>query len=150
MLFRSIVINDPARGTVKETYATAGKIFTGVALEVSRASDFKPARQPLQLKLTNLVAMHGDIAVSFSAGLVLALVCEALVLTTPFYLQIVIDEVLQNGDRLLLNTLAVGFATLVLFQVVANTMRQVTFQYLSQVTVFDITARVLQIGRAHV
>ncbi len=140
---RHIVINDPARGTVKETYATAGKIFTGVALEVSRASDFKPARQPLQLKLTSLVAMHGDIAVSFSAGLVLALVCEALVLTTPFYLQIVIDEVLQNGDRLLLNTLAVGFATLVLFQMVANTMRQLTFQYLSQVTVFDITARVL-------
>lgn len=138
-----IVIHDPARGTVKETVATVRDEFTGVALEVSRGSGFQSAREPLQLKLTSLVVVHGDIARKFWAGLMLALICEILVLATPFFLQVVIDEVLLNGDRLLLNTLAAGFAALLLIQVGANTMRQLTFQYLGQVTVFDITARVL-------
>ena len=138
-----LVIHDPARGVIKETFAIAGDNFTGVALEVSRGSGFRPARQPLKLKLSSLVTVHGDIVGKFSAGLMLALVCEVLVLAAPFYLQIVIDEVLLSGDRRLLNALVVGFAALLLFQIVSNTMRQLTFQYLSQVSVFDLTARVL-------
>jgi ATP-binding cassette subfamily B protein RaxB len=140
---KHIVIHDPARGVVKESFATASDSFTGVALEVSRGSGFRPARQPLQLKLSSLVTMRGDIVYKFSAGLMLALVCEVLVLAAPFYLQVVIDEVLPSGDWLLLNTLVVGFTALLLFQIIANAMRQLTFQYLGQVTVFDITARVL-------
>jgi len=140
---KHIVIHDPARGVVKEAFTTVRDSFTGIALEVSRGSGFRPAAQPLRLKLSSLVAVQGDIAYKFSAGLMLALVCEILVLASPFYLQIVIDEVLLNGDQLLLNTLVIGFSALLLFQVIANTMRQLTFQYLSQVTVFDMTARVL-------
>jgi len=71
------------------------------------------------------------------------LISELLLLASPLYLQVVIDQVLGSGDRLLMNTLVTGFSLLLLFQVAANTMRQLTFQYLSHVTVFDTSARVL-------
>jgi len=138
-----LVIHDPARGIVKEPLEIAKDTFTGVALEISRGQGFRKSRQLPRLTLSALLPADVEIVRKLSAGLLLALICELLVLASPFYLQVVIDQVLGKGDHLLLNTLAVGFAVLLLFQVVANTMRQLTFQYLSQVSVFDITARVL-------
>lgn len=138
-----LTIHDPGRGVVKDSYKDAADAFTGVALEISRGPDFQETRPPPKLRLSGLIAFDAAIGRKLSAGLVLALICEILVLASPFYLQVVIDQVLGKGDYLLLNTLAAGFGVLLLFQVVANTMRQLTFQYLSQVSVFDITARVL-------
>ncbi|MGI9247915.1 MAG: peptidase domain-containing ABC transporter [Woeseiaceae bacterium] len=138
-----LVIHDPARGVVRESLECAKDAFTGVALEISRGSGFRKTRPSPKLKLSGLLPLDAGIGRKLSAGLVLALICEMLVLASPFYLQAVIDQVLGKGDYLLLNTLAVGFGVLLLFQVIANTMRQLTFQYLSQVSVFDITARVL-------
>ncbi|NNL55939.1 MAG: peptidase domain-containing ABC transporter [Woeseia sp.] len=138
-----LVIHDPARGIVRESHELARSAFTGVALEISRGPGFRKSRQPPKLTLAALLPAETAIVRKLSAGLMLALICEMLVLASPFYLQIVIDQVLGKGDHLLLNTLALGFAVLLLFHVVANTMRQLTFQYLSQVSVFDITARLL-------
>ncbi|MBU2676030.1 MAG: peptidase domain-containing ABC transporter [Gammaproteobacteria bacterium] len=138
-----LVIHDPARGVVRESYQQAEEAFTGVALEISRGAGFKKTRQPPKLGLFGLMPLDFTNRRKLSAGLLLALVCELLVLASPFYLQVVIDQVLSKGDALLLNTLAVAFGVLLLFQVVANTMRQLTFQYLSHVSVFDISARVL-------
>jgi ATP-binding cassette subfamily B protein RaxB len=138
-----LIIPEPARGIVKDTYDGAADAFTGVALEISRGSGFQQIEQPPKLRLSSLLPLDAAIARKMAAAFVLALICEMLVLVSPFYLQVVIDQVLGKGDHLLLNTLAVGFGVLLLFQVVANTMRQLTFQYLSQITVFDLTARVL-------
>ncbi len=138
-----LVIHDPARGIVRDSYKDVADAFTGVALEIARAPGFQITRQPPDLKLAGLINLDAETGRKLSAGLVLALICELLVLASPFYLQTVIDQVLGKGDYLLLNTLAVGFGVLLVFQVVANTMRQLTFQYLSQVSVFDLTARVL-------
>ncbi len=138
-----LIIHDPARGIVKDSYDYAADAFTGVALEISPGSGFRKSRKPPKLGLSGLVPVDTTIGRKLLAGLVLALICETLALTSPFYLQVVIDQVLGKGDALLLNTLAVGFGLLLLFQVVANTMRQLTFQFLGQVSVFDLTARVL-------
>jgi len=138
-----LVIHDPARGVVKDSYKLAEDAFTGVALEISRGPGFKKSRQSPRLTLGAMLTLDAAIVRKLSAGLLLALICEMLVLASPFYLQVVIDQVLGKGDYLLLNSLAVGFGGLLVFQVIANTMRQLTFQYLSQVSVFDLTARVL-------
>lgn len=139
-----VVIHDPARGVVCEPLRLVSSSFTGVALEVAAAAGFQKSRQPLQLKISNLISSDVDLSQKFFAGLLLALICEVLILASPFYLQVVIDQVLSKGDRLLLNTLAAAFCLLLLFNVAANAMRQFTFQYLSHVAVFDITARVMR------
>ena len=138
-----VVIHDPARGRIREALAVCGDAFTGVALEVSRGRGFTNARRVQRLKLGGLVAIDGSILDTFLVGLLLALLCETFLLASPFYLQLVIDQVLGKGDHELLNTLAAAFGALLVFQCAANTLRQLTFQYLSQVTVFDMSARVM-------
>ncbi len=138
-----IVVHDPARGVVTESAAVVGDAFTGIALEVISAPRFRPVNQPLRLKLRNLISSDGKMRRQFLAGLLLALICEILLLTTPFYLQIIIDQVLAKGDSPLLTTLAAAFSILLIIHVVANVMRQLTFTYLGHVTVFDLTTRVL-------
>jgi len=138
-----VVIHDPARGIVRDTYENVRRAFTGIALEISRGPGFQKAKSPPGLKLSGLAVIDAEFIRKLSAGLVLSLVCELLVLASPFYLQAVIDQVLGDGDASLLSVLVLGFSALLVFQVVASTMRQLTFQYLSQVSVFDISARLL-------
>ena len=139
----SIVVHDPARGIVTESIAAAANAFTGIALEITSAPRFRRSALPQRLKLSSLVFRDASLSRKFVAGLLLALICEVMLLATPFYLQVVIDQVLAKGDRLLLNTLAIGFAIALVIHVLANVMRQLTFHYLGHVTVFDITTRVL-------
>ena len=140
---RHVVLHDPARGIVRETLRETAEGFTGVALEISPGSGFRRSRKSPGLRLRALLPAQTDLLRTLAVGLVLALICELLLLASPFYLQIVIDEVLGNSDAPLLNTVAIGFALLLMFQVAANTLRQLTFQYLTQLSVFDITARIL-------
>ena len=138
-----IVVHDPARGAVSEPLAVVRGAFTGIALELTSAVRFRRAKSLLRLKLRDLISSDTKIRRQFLAGLLLALICEILLLTTPFYLQIVIDQVLAKGDSRLLITLATAFSILLIIHVLANVMRQLTFHYLSHVAVFDITTRVL-------
>lgn len=140
---RGLVLYDPARGIVTEPEVSAREAFTGVVLEIRSERKIRRAVQPLQLRLMNLLANGMGIGRKFGAGLLLALICELLLLTSPFYLQIVIDEVIARGDRSLLNIVALAFVVLLLFQLFANAMRQLTFLFLGHVTSFDMTARVL-------
>jgi ATP-binding cassette subfamily B protein RaxB len=138
-----VLVHDPARGLVSEPLSVVGDAFTGIALEVTSAPRFRRAKPPIRLKLRNLISSDSRLRRQFLAGLLLALICELLLLTTPFYLQVVIDQVLAKGDNQLLVSLATAFSTLLVINVLANVMRQLTFHYLSHVTVFDLTTRVL-------
>lgn len=139
----SIVIHDPARGELTESIESASAAFTGIALEVISAPQFQKTTPPQRLRLSDLVPRDESLGRKFIAGLLLALICEVLLLATPFYLQIVIDQILAKSDRYLLNTVAAAFSILLIIHVLANVMRQLTFHYLGHVAVFDITTRVL-------
>jgi len=138
-----IVIHDPARGELNESIADASAAFTGIALEVTSAPQFRQAAPPQRLRLSYLVPRDEGLSRKFLAGLLLALICEILLLATPFYLQIVIDQVLAKSDGDILNTVAAAFSILLIIHVLANVMRQLTFHYLGHVAVFDMTTRVL-------
>ncbi len=138
-----VVVHDPARGRVTETAAVASDAFTGIALEVTSAPRFQISSAPIRLRLRDLIFRDAGVERQFLAGLLLALICEMLLLTTPFYLQVVIDQVLAKSDSPLLYTLALAFSILLVIHVLANVMRQLTFQYLGHVAVFDMTTRVL-------
>ena len=138
-----LVIHDPARGVTVESIAAARDAFTGIALEVSSTTKIQRIAGPPQLKLSNLISSEAGIKSKLLAGLGLAIICELLLLTSPFYLQSIIDQVLGKSDAMLLNVLFVAFLTLLIFHVIANVMRQLTFLFLGHVTVFDLTAGVL-------
>ena len=141
---RHLVIHDPARGLVKEPNGTARTAFTGIALEATAAPGLRRSRAPLGLRLSQLATVDADLLSKFSAGMLLALVSEALLLLSPFYLQVTIDQVLGKSDGDLLNVIALAFGLLLLLQLFASLLRQLTFQYLSNVLVFDLTTRVVR------
>ena len=139
-----LVLHDPARGLVRETFADADRKFTGVALELLPTPEFRRRKKLRRLHLRNLLVIDQSFVTSASAAMVFALVSESLLLAMPFYLQTVIDQVLMRGDYLLLNTLVVAFGSLAAFQVLAGAMRQLTFQFLSQATVSSLLSRVMR------
>ena len=141
---RHVVVHDPARGVLRISLEEADALFTGIALELAPAKEFARSQPLRRLRLGEIVTLETGFTAGISAGLLLAVLSELLLLAMPFYLQTVIDQVLMRGDHLLLNTLVIGFATLAVFQLVASGTRQLTFQFLSQAIVFSLSSRVLR------
>ena len=126
-----LVIHDPAQGVRRIRIEEASKHFTGVALELWPAAQFKPqkARQSISIK-----GLMGDVH-GLKRGLIqvllLALALEGLVLVGPFYLQWVIDQVLVTHDASLLGVLVLGFLLLTVFQVAVTAMRAWSIVWIS-------------------
>jgi len=141
---RRLVIHDPARGVVRESRRSAGRCFTGIALEVR--APVRPAREsPLpRLRLWHLVSLRKSERRAATAAMLLAFASESLLLTTPFYLQWVLDQVVLQGDRPLLSLLAAAFSLLLLFQVMATVLRQLTFNYVGHIVVFDASSHIVR------
>jgi ATP-binding cassette, subfamily B, bacterial CvaB/MchF/RaxB len=137
-----LVLHDPAVGERRLTLDEVGKHFSGVALELSPATDFKPVdvRQPLRLSALIGRVMGLRRGVAQILGLALAL--ELLAMAMPFQLQWVIDQALLAADRDLMAALSVGFLLLVLLQagigalrgwLIATLATHLNFQWLGHV-----------------
>jgi len=118
-----IVIHDPAIGRRTLSFAEASRHFTGVALELAPGPSFKreKAKRPIAFRqLTgHIVGLKGALAQIL--GLALAL--EVFALLSPLFAQIVLDQVLADGDRDLLTLLGAGFLLLALIQVAVSALR---------------------------
>lgn len=120
---RRAVIHDPAVGVRSFTMAEFSKHFTGVALELSPATDFKPADQKLQFTLRGLMGHITGLKRGLTQILLLALALETVSIAMPFFLQWVVDHALVSADRDLLTTLALGFGMLVVIQAAIGAVR---------------------------
>jgi len=139
---RKLIIHDPAKGIITVSFKEVSEQFTGLAIELTPSENFKKKGNAASLKMGQLVRFDKTFLSSFSIGFILSFLGEVFLLTTPFYLQIVIDEVLLKGDRDLLDAVAIAFGAIVFFQAMASVLRGLTFQYLSQSLGFDISSRV--------
>jgi ATP-binding cassette, subfamily B, bacterial CvaB/MchF/RaxB len=110
------IIHDPALGLRRLSAEQLNRRFTGVALELSPAENFQAKPRAPRLTLWQLAGR-----LPLSRGLVpkalaLSLAFQLLVLAAPFYVQLVIDRAVTQGDAGALLPLAVGFALLVLLR----------------------------------
>jgi ATP-binding cassette subfamily B protein RaxB len=110
------VIHDPACGVRRMGLEELSRHFTGVALELQPAPDFVAATERRHVSVRQLMGPVSGLWRSLGQILLLALVLEAFVLLSPFFMQWVVDGVLVSGDRDLLVTLGIGFTLLVLIQ----------------------------------
>ncbi len=128
---KHITIHDPAVGVRRLSYAEVGKHFTGVALELTPAMDFKCVEEQRHVSLTSLIGSVQGLWQSFSLVLIMALALEAFALLTPMFNQWVVDEALVSADRGMLNVLALGSLLLMLTQAAVSQARSWTIMYLS-------------------
>jgi ATP-binding cassette subfamily B protein RaxB len=113
---QQVLIHDPACGVRRMSLDEFSRHFTGVALELQPAPGFVAATERRHVSVRQLMGPVTGLRRSLGQILLLALVLEAFVLLSPFFMQWVVDGVLVSGDRDLLVTLGIGFALLVLIQ----------------------------------
>ncbi|UPG85444.1 peptidase domain-containing ABC transporter [Luteibacter aegosomatis] len=118
-----VVIHDPASGRRKLAKGEVSRHFTGVALELTKGPDFRRKQPPSPLSLRKLAGSVQGLGASLRQLLGFAIALEVIALFVPQFLQIVVDQVLADGDRDLLTLLGSGFLLLFVAQAVINAFR---------------------------
>jgi ATP-binding cassette subfamily B protein RaxB len=137
-----VVVHDPAAGVLSLTWEQASARFTGVALEISPSATFRPQRESNPLTLSSLVRIPRDAMRGLLQAICLSLVVELLVLVSPLYMQLTIDQGIVKEDVSLLNMLALTFGLVLLFRVITFGLRGFTIQFISHSVSFEMQARV--------
>jgi ATP-binding cassette subfamily B protein RaxB len=136
-----LVIHDPARGVLRLTAENVAAHFTGIAIEFSKAEGFKPVRRERRLPLASVL---GDVSAMVPQAvqiIALSVFFEALLLISPWYMQIAIDNVVPSDDLRLLVWLAGGFAVVALFRLVTEVMRAMVLSYVQAALDLSMSAR---------
>jgi ATP-binding cassette subfamily B protein RaxB len=118
-----IVVHDPAVGAMTYTLDQVDRRFTGIALELMPTTAFEKKSERSHLSLTSLWGRLTGIGRAFAQAILLSVVLQVVVLASPFYMQLAVDEAVLKGDRGLLAALALGFGLLLLISVGADWLR---------------------------
>jgi len=141
---QKITIHDPARGERVMHLREASDHFTGVALELTPSETFTKQKMVKKLKLKQLWTRLIGLKRAILQTLTLSIVLQIIVLAMPFYLQLVIDEVVVKYDLRLLVVLALAFGALVAIQSLTTMMRSWTILYFGHQMSFQMVANVFR------
>lgn len=119
-----VIIHDPAVGRRKLSLNETSDHFTGIALEVQPAQDFAPVAAGPRLTLFHFWERITGLKRSLLILFTLSALLQLAAIASPYYIQTVIDEVLLSDNRDLLLTLAMGFALLLLMELILTIMRR--------------------------
>ena len=120
---KHIVIQDPAFGIRKLSLAEAGKHFTGVVLELTTTNEFKLKEGQRRLGLSNFWSKISGLKRSLVLLFTLSILLQVFTLIAPYYMQLVIDDVILSNDTSLLLVLALGFSLVLLFEIATSALR---------------------------
>ena len=121
-----VVIHDPAKGECRYSMDECSKHFTGIALELTPTSEFKGKEKPPSLKFSDMWSSITGLGQSLALIAILSLLLQIFTLASPYYMQLVIDDVMLSGDLSLLTVLAIGFTLVLLFEIATNALRGFT------------------------
>jgi ATP-binding cassette subfamily B protein RaxB len=116
-------IVDPGVGLRKMKLSQLSDHFTGIAVEFTPQADFKAVQARIKPRISLLWSRLVGLKRAVVQILILSVILQAIVLLSPFYLQLVVDAVLPRGDHALLLALAVGFGGLVVLRAVSEAVR---------------------------
>ena len=123
---KRIVIHDPAGGEKTFTMEEASKHFTGVALELTPTKDFEKEEKKPTLRFSDFWSRITGLKRSLLLIFTLSVLLQVFTLAAPYYIQLVIDDVILTGDTSLLTVLAVGFFMVLVFEIATNALRGFT------------------------
>lgn len=116
-------IVDPGVGLRKMKLSQLSDHFTGIAVEFTPQADFKAVQARIKPRISLLWSRLVGLKRAVIQILILSVILQAIVLLSPFYLQLVVDAVLPNDDHGLLLALAIGFGGLVILRAVSEAVR---------------------------
>ncbi len=128
---KSITIHDPAQGVRRLSYEQTSEHFTGVALELTPTSAFKPIQESRRVPLRQLMGQVTGLKRSLAYVLSLCLVLELFALLSPLFTQWVIDNAIVSADRHLITTIAIGFLLVIVMRETVGALRSWVVQVMS-------------------
>ena len=126
-----VTILDPSYGQRTLTTKEISSHFTGIALEVWADSDFEKKEDKANIRLFKLIGKIKGLYGSLGQILILALVLEVFALTSPFFMQWVIDHAIVSADSNLLTTLVIGFGILMFLTQLTSLLQTWIGMYIS-------------------
>src|SRR5258708_28935056 len=126
-----ITVHDPARGKRVMLMAEASRHYTGVAAELVPSAGFAPRDEREKITAWQLMGSLHGMQGTIAQVILLSLVLEVFAISSPFFVQIVVDRVVVGRDEDLLTLLGLGFGLLVLMQVATTAVRGWLGVYLS-------------------
>jgi ATP-binding cassette subfamily B protein RaxB len=138
-----ITIHDPAVGKRSYSFAEAGQHFSGIALELSPRTEFLAGNHGDKLRLWSFWSGAQGLRGSLLQILLLSFFVQLFSLAVPFYMQVVVDDVLVKHDQDLLTLLAFGFILLTLTSVATKALREFSSLYLANQLNYNIGNSVL-------
>ncbi|MFT7219863.1 MAG: ATP-binding cassette subfamily B protein RaxB [Candidatus Azotimanducaceae bacterium] len=122
---RELSIMDPGRGQLAWTWKTLGQRFTGIVLELTPGPEFEQQGTQTHYHalalLSKLPLNHLFSSLGCLVGL--SVVVQAFALVTPFFLQVVVDEVLLLNNIDMAFIVAAGFGSIYLLSAMTQWMR---------------------------
>ena len=138
------LIHDPARGARCCSRPEMSSSFTGIALELRPGAEFRRGDERVRMRVTDLCDRITGIGRALTHTLVLSAIIQLFVLASPFYLQLVVDEVLTGVDTELLLVLALGFGLFVLVNVAATALRSYVILYTGNMLGFQLVSNLFR------
>jgi len=126
-----VIIHDPAVGRRRISLPELSRSFTGVALELQPAPEFRKEREHSRISLLTFFRQVKGLAVPLVQMLVLSLLLQLAVIVMPFYTQMAIDHVVPSNDKELLKVFALGFGLIYLLRPVIEWLRSRLVIYVS-------------------
>lgn len=120
-----VEVMDPSHGQMhRYTNDEFKKIWTGVLVLMLPASDFEPGNSKVSVysRIWQLLSPHRSAVIQALFG---ALVYTIIGLSTSIYVQKIVDYVLIDGNRNLLNLMSVVMVTLLVFQTFIGTTKTI-------------------------
>jgi len=140
---RHAIVHDPAVGERRLTFAEVSPRFSGVAVELTPAPGFQKLSESQPLAISHLWSRIRGLRGSFATIALLSLVLQALILTAPFFVQLVVDEVLSKSALDLLGTLVAGFGLLLALRVMVSALRSHLLVYLNTLIGFQMASNLM-------
>lgn len=131
-----ITICDPAKGIEKLSFEQMNTHFTGVALEAEPSPEFSKEPETVSFSLRDL--LHGCRGISKNIIIIslLSLLLQLLLMTTPIFTQIMIDNLSLSQDETLLFVFTGVFALTLVLRLTINYLRdQVVVHFTSKLNI---------------
>lgn len=128
---RKVIIHDPAVGVREYPLTEVLRHFTGIALEMKPNDNFKTGDETNKQGILSFFKNLDGLWPSVLQILVLSGILQLVALSMPFYMQLVVDEVLVKHDKDLLTILAIGFFSITIISVITQALRGWCHIYLS-------------------
>ncbi|RMB09010.1 peptidase domain-containing ABC transporter [Eilatimonas milleporae] len=138
------VLHDPARGRVKLPLETVSRHFTGVALELRPAPDFKKREEVQPVHLNDFWSRIRGLKGSMVQAFILSAFLQVFALVTPLYQQMVVDDAITKQDSDFLLVLALGFGLMGLMNLAVTHLRAHAMLYFSNALGFQMTVNLFR------